>query len=128
MTDQDSELDKLQKKTQSRGRMESHDNQQDSPQTLTDAIVRELDAIDDNGQSPNVTIRDRNLAALLRGLEERDELDQLGEAFDEALGNDPAEEYTKADIGRLGVRIALENAAPETINALEDALVETIDV
>jgi hypothetical protein len=107
--------------------MESHENQEEPSQTLTDAIVQELEAID-NGQSPNVTIRDRNLAALLRGLEERDELDQLGEAFDQALGNDPADEYTKADIGRLGVRIALENAAPETINALEDALVETIDV
>jgi len=127
MTDPDSELEELQKQAQSRGRMESHENQEEPSQTLTDAIVRELDAIDD-GQSPNVTIRDRNLAALLRGLEERDELDQLGEAFDQALGNDPADEYTKADIGRLGVRIALENAAPETIDALEDALVETIDV
>jgi uncharacterized UPF0160 family protein len=127
MSDTDKDLQELQENIQSSERTESHTEEDTNSSTLADAIVRELDAID-NGQSPNVTIRDRNLAALFRGLEERDELDQLGEAFDEALGNNPAEEYTKADIGRLGVRIGLENAAPETIKALEDALVETIDV
>jgi hypothetical protein len=126
MTDTDSELEELKEQAQSPDRTQSREPD-DQDGSLATAIIQELEAID-NGQSPNVTIRDRNLAALLRGLEARDELEERGEAFERALENEPADEYTKADIGRLGVRIALENAAPETIDALEDALVETIEV
>lgn len=128
MTDAD-DLSELRNEAESGTRFDSTESSDttDSQEPLAETIVAELDRID-AGQSPNVTIRDRNLAALLRALEQRDELDTLGQAFDEALGNDVTEEYTKAEIGRLGIRIALENEASDSLAALEQALVDTIDV
>jgi hypothetical protein len=124
---ENNELEQLREQTETGSRIEETASD-DAGDELQEAIVDELDAIDDKEVSPNLTLRDKNMAALVRGLEEVDRLDEVGAALDRELGNEPAEEYNRADIGRLAIRIALQDVEPGLLESLEDAVAEQMQI
>lgn len=124
MTD---DIDELREQTETGSRIEQNASN-DTGGELQAAISAELDAIENGDDSPNLTVRDRNMAALLRALEARGELDDLGVAMDQALGHSPGDDYKKADIGRKALRLALRDVDEDLLTTLEDAVAAQIQV
>lgn len=125
MTNED-DLSELRNEAESGTRFDSTDPGSEGDkesEPLVELLLEKLDEIE-GGESPNVTIRDRNMAALLRALEEREELDDLGRLLDD----ESATEYNKAQIGRLLFRAGLEAKAPEYLETLEEAAIERIEI
>jgi len=82
------------------------------PAELHEDIVEELRAIDQSGKK-TIAVRDESLTALLGALDDRD--DDREDAVNQlaaAAGRD-GEEATKSALVRLGVRVGLQEAAPE---------------
>ena len=79
----------------------------DTPE-LEDAIADAYEAIDAGDVSSNLTLRDANLAALFHGLEDADQLADIGEDAADYLGRDPDDTETRAAVLRLLVRIGLK--------------------
>lgn len=90
----------------------------DDEVTLEDAIHDAYHAIDDGEKPENLTLRDTNLAALFIGLEDTDRLDDFGSTVAGELDQADADEYKRADVLRLLVRLGIAEA-DESI--LEDA-------
>lgn len=97
------------------------------PQQQTDAeepaleeyiadVYEELDA----GEVPtNLTMRDRNLAALIRGLDEADQLDAVGADVREHLDRDTVDSESRGSVLGLLVRAGLDEVRPDLIEAGE---------
>ena len=83
-------------------------------QSLQDAIVDAYEAIDDGDTSSNITVRDENLAALVRGLENTDELTDVAEAARDELDRDEGRVSRSQTLGDLA-RVGLSVVAPEVI-------------
>lgn len=130
MTDTNDDLDALREQTETGSRLETSSDDDEDAGVLKDAIGRELEAIasDEEDAHPNVTMRDANLAALVRGLEATDRLDEVAGALDEALGNDSGEDYKKADVARKAARVALWEVSPDVMDELEDAVSSQLQV
>lgn len=94
----------------------------DGAQSLEDAILEALQGIDD-GETPNkLCTSDDNLAALVRGLESRDQLGAVGEAVAAQRGQDvDGADLNRSEVLAHCIKFAFEEAAPEEFDALRDA-------
>lgn len=85
--------------------------------SLADAVRDAYDRLDDGDAHENLTIRDKDLAALFAGLDECDSLDAVGTDAAAVLDRDDTPESKAGVLGVL-VRVGLQEVAPEHI---EDA-------
>lgn len=81
---------------------------------VVDAIQDAYSEIDD-GRSPNLTLRDGDLAALVFGLEDMEELEALQRELADHLGVE-VNDTTRAETLRLAVRAGLREAVPEVVD------------
>ncbi len=100
---------------------QSAETDDDTP-TLQAAITDAYAAIDEGDAHTNLTVRDEDLAALVAGLDDADELEGIITAAQDALDRDPdASDATRAKALGLLLRVGLSNVAPETIETAVDA-------
>lgn len=98
---------------------------------LKTSILAALEEIDAGDRQKTVSVWDGNLAALFTGLEENDEARRdVSQALADALeeqGTTPEvdlEKPDKSDVMRLALLYALNDAAPEHVDVLREALRE----
>jgi len=118
--DTDDELRELREQTDVGTRI------QDTPDTadgdaLEDAIVTMLHAVDDGDVSKTLSLRDGQLAALIRGLEETGELDDVGVALRDQLGRESDDDIDRSEVLRLAVRVGLQEATSDVIDTAREA-------
>ncbi len=116
MTDDNSDTDAAEELLQKSKDQKRH---QTDPSTSSEATPNLADAVADaytDDISENLTIRDGNLAALFAGLEETGELEHVVNAAAGELDRE-ADGESKAEALRLLVRIALNEVAPEALEA-----------
>jgi hypothetical protein len=99
------------------------ESQNDTPSlSLQEAIRDAYERIDANDMPENLTIRDARLAALIRGLEETDQLATVAADAGAELGRDSDNTRgTRAATLRLLIRIGLREVAPETMQTAVEA-------
>ncbi len=109
------EQSKEQKRHQSEAQQSTTDDEPPLEAYIAD-IYEELDA----GEVPtNLTMRDRNLAALIRGLDEAGQLDSVGADLREHLGRDATDSESRGSLLGLLVRAGLADVRPDLIEAGE---------
>jgi len=88
---------------------------------LTEAIVTELEAIDDGEQQKTVSVWDGHIAAFIRALEENpDRLEDVGHALQRQLDLDESD-VDRSEVLRLGLRLGFQEAAPDEFEAIREA-------
>ncbi|NHN65317.1 hypothetical protein G9463_18715 [Haloarcula sp. JP-Z28] len=121
MTETDDELKELREQTDVGTRAEA-ETTDDGASELEDAIVTLLGEVQSGDVSKTLSVRDEQLAALIRGLEETESLDDVGAPLKEALGRDDGEDVTdRSELLRLAVRLGIQEAAPEVVETARDA-------
>ncbi|UPM44752.1 hypothetical protein [Halocatena salina] len=116
------------------------ENQDDSPEgsqneiqgpDRTTAIKDALLAIERGDRRTNVTIRDEQIRAFLDGIESSGDLETAVTRLANRLDDDPEENPTRSDIGRLAIRVGLHECLPEMLEdartAHKEALLEQAD-
>jgi len=114
------DLDELRRQTETGTRAQG-ESPADESDGLEDAIVDLLAAIEDGEESKTLSVRDARLAALVKGLEEADELDGVGNALRSELDREANGDADRSEVLRLAVRLGLQEAAPEVLDAARDA-------
>lgn len=94
------------------------DSDTDAKPDLQDAIKASYEAIDDDEMPIHLQYRDRDLAAILAGLDDADALEQLIDAAADTLDKDTPENVSRANAMKLLIRIGLNNVDASVI---EDA-------
>jgi|GEM_PF-1351026 len=89
----------------------------DDTPALEDAIADAYEAIDAGDVSSNLTLRDDNLAALFRGLEQSGRLADVGEQAADVLDRDDEDADSRSAVLRLLVRIGLKETDTSVIDA-----------
>jgi len=121
MTETDKELEELREQTDVGTRAES-ELSEDQTSDLEDAIVTLLGDVESGDISKTLSVRDEQLTALIRGLEETDSLNDVGASLREQLGrNDDSDGTDRSEMIRLAVRLGLREAAPEVVETARDA-------
>ena len=121
MTDADDELEELRKQTDVGTRAEA-ESAGDGTDGLEDAIVTLLGEVERGDISKTLSVRDEQLTALIRGLEETGSLDDVGTSLKEELGRDDDEAMTdRSELLRLAVRLGMQEAAPEVVETAREA-------
>lgn len=121
MTGTDDELEELREQTDVGTRAES-ETASGEASDLEDAIVTLLSEVENGDVSKTLSVRDEQLAALIRGLEETENLDDIGQSLKENLGRDgDADGTDRSELLRLAVRLGLQEAAPGVIETARDA-------
>lgn len=92
----------------------------------TTAIKDALLAIERGDRRTNVTIRDAQIRAFLDGIESSGDLETAANQLADQLDDDPEEEPTQSDIGRLAIRVGLHECLPEMIEDARDAHKEAL--
>jgi hypothetical protein len=87
----------------------------------TQAIKEALLSIEGGDVPENINVRDARLKALLVGLEEADELGDVGEDLAAAAGVDDADVSTQSDVARLLMRAGLREVLPEVLDDATEA-------
>jgi len=124
MSGDDDELQELREQTDVGTRIQGG-TADDAGDPLTDAIVDKLDAVDDGDVSKTLSLRDGRLAALIHALEETGDLYDVGVALQEELGREADRDaIDRSEALRLAVRLGLEEAAPDTVDAARTAQAE----
>jgi len=110
------EQSKEQKRHQSEPQQDSEAVDESSLEEHIADVYEELDA----GEVPtNLTMRDRNLAALIRGLDEAGQLDEVGADLREHLDRDTTDSESRGSVLGLLVRAGLDEVRPDLIEAGE---------
>jgi hypothetical protein len=121
MTEADDELEELRKQTDVGTRAEA-ESDGDGTDRLEDAIVTLLGDVERGDISKTLSVRDEQLTALIRGLEETGRLDDVGTSLKDELGRDDDEAMTdRSELLRLAVRLGIQEAAPEVVETARDA-------
>jgi hypothetical protein len=121
MTETDDELEELREQTDVGTRAEA-ETTNDETSELEDAIVTVLGEVESGDVSKTLSVRDEQLAALIRGLEETDSLADVGTPLKEELGRDDEKDVTdRSELLRLAVRLGLQQAVPEVVETARDA-------
>jgi len=111
------EQSKEQKRHRSEAQQQNGEPNDPSLEEYIADVYEELDA----GEVPtNLTMRDRNLAALIRGLDEAGQLDAVGADVREYLGRDATDSESRGSVLGLLVRAGLAEVRPDLIEAGED--------
>jgi len=117
----DDELEQLRQQTDV-GTRAQEATPSESSSDLEDAMVAMLDAVEGGETSKTLSVRDARLTALVRALEETDELEAVGTDLQDALGRDVAPEaIDRSEVLRLAVRLGLQEAAPDLLETARDA-------
>ncbi|RLM32661.1 hypothetical protein [Haloarcula sp. Atlit-120R] len=119
--DKDPEELLAQSKEQKRHTSEPSTTDSDDTQSLEEAIADVYQSIDEGETPHNLTIRDESLAALLRGLEDMNQLSELASDASEELGRDDVGHDTRSPVLGMLVRIGLRETRPDLIEAGKDA-------
>ena len=114
------DLDALREQTQVDARAEA-----DAVDTGLDASILEaLEALDTGDLSVNMCTRDEQVAAIMHGLEKSGQQDVIGERLREHLGYETDAEVDRSEVLRLAIRIGLREAAPDVVEAVQEAQAE----
>lgn len=114
---------------------DEEDNQDDSQEEdqneiqgpdRTTAIKDVLLAIERGDRRTNVTVRDAQIRAFLDGIELSGDLETAATQLADRLDDDPEEELTRSDIGRLAIRVGLHECLPEMLEDARDAHKEAL--
>lgn len=90
---------------------------------LVNAIEEELAEIEQEDRHKTVSVWDGEMAALLAVLEEQPaEMQHVDEALREQLGIASSDTTDRSEVVRLLLRVGLQEATPEVMAALEDAM------
>lgn len=112
-------------KTQRRDQTEPSGSESDthSDRSLEDSIRDAYADLDDGTLNENLTIRDKHLAAIFAGLEDRDETERVSSDTLARLGRDDEDVNRDArnTALRFLVRVGLEEVAPDTLEAAKAA-------
>ena len=117
----DEDLEELRQQTDVGTRADSSTPNEGSGELET-AIVKLLGEIESGDTGKTLSLRDAQLTALIRGLEETDALDDVGTALQEELGRetDP-DAVDRSEVLRLAVRLGLQEATPDVVETARDA-------
>ena len=119
MSDED-DLAALREKTSQGDRLDEAASDE-KKRDLTEAIVTELEAIDDGEQQKTVSVWDGHIAAFIRALEENpDRLEDVGHALQRQLDLDESD-VDRSEVLRLGLRLGFQEAAPDEFEAIREA-------
>jgi hypothetical protein len=94
---------------------------------LVDDVVEQLAAFDDPDRQKTLSVWDEQLAPLVAAIESDPDrlasvVDDLAAAYDGTAGVDGDPE--RSDVLRLALRVGLQEAAPETLEALRKGMKE----
>jgi len=118
--DRDPEALLEQSKEQKRHRSEAQEQvTADDEPPLEDYIAEVYEELDADEVPTNLTMRDRNLAALIRGLDEAGQLDSVGADIRDHLDRDGADSESRGSLLGLLVRAGLAEVRPDLIEAGE---------
>lgn len=128
MSDQDPDPEELlqQSKEQSRHTSEPA-TASPSPADAVDrveAIKNALHAIEDGDAPENINLRDARLKAVLVGLDDAGDLDDVAAALIESLNSETdidSADSSQSDVARLLLRVGLEEALPEVLSDATEA-------
>lgn len=122
----DPDLEELRQQTQRTDRLAEPEETGEEGDELQDELVAALGAIESGEQAKTFAARDATVTALLTTLDGNEEaLEEVGVALQEALGRDvDPEALDRSEIVRLAVRLGLQEAAPEYLDALAEASAE----
>lgn len=121
MTDLNEELEQLREQTDVGTRAQSS-TPGGGPTDLEDTMVALLSDVEENKISKTLSVRDARLTALIRALEEIENLDDIGVALCEELGRESdAGGVDRSETLRLAIRLGLQEAAPEVFDTARDA-------
>lgn len=119
-TDRDPEALLEQSKGQKRHQSEAQQSTADQDeQALPEYIADVYEELEASEVPTNLTMRDRNLAALVRGLDEAGQLDAVGSDLREHLNRDEADSESRGSLLGLLVRAGLAEVRPDLIEAGE---------
>ena len=119
-TDRDPEALLEQSKEQKRHQSEAKQSTTDADEPPLEEYIANIYEDLDAGEVPtNLTMRDRNLAALVRGLDEAGQLDAVGADLREHLGRDESDSESRGSLLGLLVRAGLAEVRPDLIEAGE---------
>jgi len=94
----------------------------DATPDLQAAVRDAYAAIDDGDAHENLTIRDANLAALVRGLDDADELARVADAANDRLDRDAdANADTRAGVLKAVLRVGFDAVAADAVETAKDA-------
>jgi len=136
MTDNnDADAEELLQQSKEQSRHTTEPNQSPSPTVdRTGAIKDALLAIEEGDAPENINVRDKRLKALLVGLDNAGELDEVAEALDRKLDQDTdigAQDTTQSDVARLLIRLGLQSGLQDVLDdateARQQALLEQAD-
>lgn len=91
-------------------------DESDNQGSLEEAVANAYARIESGELHQNLSVRDADLAALMTALEETGRLEEVGRRAAEQLGRDD-EADTRASVGKLLLRLALNEIAAEEIEA-----------
>jgi len=110
------EQSKEQKRHRSEPQQESEAADEPALEEYIADVYEELDA---DEVPTNLTMRDRNLAALIRGLDEAGQLDDVGADLRDHLDRDATNSESRGSVLGLLVRAGLDEVRPDLIEAGE---------
>ena len=118
MTD---ELEELRQKTE---RGDRNDEESREPETdFVDEIVDAIDDVESGDRPKTLAVRDQPIAALLAALDDDEsKMVDVGQALEDELGRENSDEFDRSEIVRLALRVGLEDAAPEKMEQLGEAI------
>lgn len=122
-TTDDRDPEELLKQSKEQKRHQSEPQQQDTEPdapSLEEYIADIYEDLDAGEVPTNLTMRDRNLAALIRGLDEAGQLDAVGADVREYLDRDTTDSESRGSVLGLLVRAGLAEVRPDLIEAGED--------
>lgn len=122
MADDTEEAEKLLQQAKEQKRHETEPSKQSSEDdvSLEEAVQEAYEQIDNGDVYENLTIRDEDLAALFAGLDETDQLEDIGEAAADALSRDVDGLETRATVLKLLVRVGISEVSPEIIESAKE--------
>lgn len=119
----DDDLAALREQTSQGDRIDEAGGAEDRQQFVDD-VVSELEAIEEGEQQKTVSVWDGPLAALIRALEKNPErLEDVGHSLQRKLDVDESA-VDRSDLLRLALRLGFQEAAPEEIEAVREAVRE----
>ena len=114
------DLEQLREQTQVDSRAEAEAVDRGLESSISEAL-KELDA---GKLSMNMCTRDDSVAAIMHGLEKSGQQEAVGEQMREYLGYESDASIDRSEILRLAIRIGLREAAPDIVDAAQEAQAE----
>jgi hypothetical protein len=120
----DTDLEELRRQT-SRGDRLDEDTRRDDTAEFRERVERALEEIDAGDRQKTVSVWDGPLAAFVAALEDTEDLQAVGTALQESLGEEvDAEAVDRSEVLRLALRLGFREAAPEYLEAARDTVRE----